>query len=211
MCPGDLLERGARQVLSAEEVLELYRARGTESRVLLLLLQQPRFPLGEALGALNHLELMDLIRLIRAPRVHPAVREKGMAILETRWERLGKGERKALGRILPFRFLGRLRNEKDPDVVDDILRNPQCTEELLLGILQQSLDPWAWLVALGGTDWVLRPTLARWLMAEKRTPVRTAIAALPALGRRELEHLLREGDQHPAVLREAGRLLELPD
>jgi len=129
--------------LSGEEIKELLeREEVVKNReYLILLLIKPAMVSSLASSFLPSLFPMDLVRVIKAPTTNIFVKQAALLNLSTRYNKLQKGEKKVLWRIIPPEFV-KMVKEEDPSVLVEILKNSRLKENDLFYIIRKTrLNP----------------------------------------------------------------------
>ncbi len=195
----DVIRQLQRSALSLEELEEIHRRYKDDYRVLLGLAQHPRFPQGLALGILSKLFAVDLVRVIKNVRTNPFVRKKAELEFLQRYRRLALGEKISLLKMASNSLLLALIDEDHPRLLQAILQNPSCSEEVVLRFVNRSHDRSHFYQALAETAWFRSPTVAEAVAHDPEAPIRILLEIIPHLGLAGLQKLFRNDSTHQAV------------
>ncbi len=167
----------------------------------------PRAPRTLALRYVAGLRWADLLRVGLDTRLHPIVRRAADQRLIERLPALAIGERVAIARATSPTVLAKLRNDPTPRVVAALLDNPHTTETLLLPLAaSEHAHTTALATVAASSRWVARPALRFALCRNPALPLATALALLPALGKRELLAVCADPKLALPLRRKAGLL-----
>lgn len=147
----------------------------------------PRTPRILALRHVPGLYWADLVRLGADPRVHPVIRRAADQRLVERLPGLAVGEKMAIARSAGPGVVAALRQDPTPRVIAALLENPRLTEGLLMPLVaSDAANPRALAVVAASPRWAVRPPIRAALCRNPATPVASALALLPMLGKTEL-------------------------
>jgi hypothetical protein len=195
----DVIRRLQRSALSREELEDMHRRHKDDYRVLLGLVQHPRFPQGSALGILSKLFAVDLVRVIKNVKTNPFVRKKAELEFMQRYKRLALGEKISLLKMASNSLLLALSDENHPRLIQTILQNPSCSEEVVLRFVNRSHDRSLFYQALAETFWFRSPAVAEAVAHDPEAPIRILLKIIPHLGLAGLQKLFRDENTHQAV------------
>ena len=108
--------------------------------MLLHLAQHPKFPQGLSLGIISKLFAVDLLRVIKNVNTNPFVRKKAELEFSQRYKRLALGEKISLLKMAPNSLLLAFHEENQPQLIQTILQNPNCSEDVVLRFVNRSQD-----------------------------------------------------------------------
>ncbi|MDD8013106.1 MAG: hypothetical protein PHX05_06485 [Acidobacteriota bacterium] len=185
--------------IGQEELEDIYRRHKDEYRVLLHLAQHPRFPQGLALGIISKLFAVDLVRLIKNVKANPYVRKKAEMEFMQRYKRLALGEKISLLKMAPNVLLLALIDESHPQLLQAILENPCCSEEVVLRFVNRVTERYSLYQALCETQWCRNPAVAEAVAHDPEAPVRILLKIIPFLGLSGLQKLFGDPNTHQAV------------
>ena len=190
----DVIKRLQFSGISQEELEDIHRRHKDDYRVLLHLAQHPKFPQGLALGIISKLFAVDLVRLIKNVKANPYVRKKAELEFMQRYKRLALGEKISLLKMAPNALLLDLNDESHPQLLQAILQNPGCSEEVVLRFVNRSTSA----TPLPGphrNTWVQHPAVAEAVAHDPEAPIRILLedhslswAVRPAEAVRRSEH-----------------------
>lgn len=194
-----VIKRLQSSAISAEELEEIHRQHKDDYRVLLGLVQHPKFPQGVALGIIGKLFAADLVRVIKNVKTNPYVRKKAELEFLQRYRRLALGEKVSLLKMAPNSLLRAFNDEDQPPLLQAILENPNCSEEVVLRFVNRVSDRSRFYQALAGTSWHQSPVVAEAVAHDPEAPIRILLQIIPYLGLTGLQRLYRGATTHQAV------------
>jgi len=149
--------------------------------------------------------LLEVCQLFLAAGMQPT---EGEALLAPpRGETLTLGERKALARRLPRQRIDRLLADPNPDVVENLLRNPAMTEREVLRVAsRRPVHPEVLLRVFANPRWSNRYRVRKALVYNPNTPIQIALTLVTFLQGGDLSILARDPGVH-ALIRERARLV----
>lgn len=207
----DVIRRLQRSALSLEELEDIHRRYKDDYRVLLGLAQHPRFPQGLALGILSKLFAVDLVRVIKNVKTNPFVRKKAEMEFLQRYRRLALGEKISLLKMASNSLLLVLIDEDHPQLIQTILQNPSCSEEVVLRFINRSQDRSHFYQAFAETAWFRSPTVAEAVAHDPEAPIRILLKIIPHLGLAGLQKMFRDDRTHQAVRDQIRSYIEKRD
>lgn len=185
--------------IGQEELDAIYSEHKNEYRVLLQLAQHPKFPQSLSLGIINKLFAADLVRVIKNVKANPFIRKKAALEFGQRYKRLALGEKISLLKMAPNVLLFDFSEENDPRLIQAILQNPNCSEEVILRFINRNGDRGNFYQALADTAWPQNPTVAEAVAHDREAPIKILLKIIPSLGLAGLQKLFRAEDTHQAV------------
>ncbi len=203
-----VIRRLQSSAVSQEELEEIHRGHKDDYRVMAALVQHPKFPQGAALGILNRLFAVDLLRVIKNVKTNPFVRKKAELEFLQRYKRLALGEKISLLKLAPHSLLLALKDEDHPRLIEAILRNPSCSEEVVLRFVNHAGDRSRFYQALAETPWFQSPAVAEAIAHDGEAPIRMLLLIIPHLGLAGLQRLFRDKDLHQGVRERIRQHLE---
>jgi hypothetical protein len=201
----DVIRRLKRGEWKRDELTALYDQYRDRYRVLLHLIQHPRFPDAFALHILSRLYSVDLLMVIRNTRTNPFVRKRAEIEFKIRYPKIPLGEKITLLRTAPGSLLLHFIDESDSRVIQTILGNPNCTEEILLGFINRPGDRSAFYQAIDATDRHRSVTVSRAIALDPEAPVKILLKIIPFVGLAELTRMAGDETLHQIV---RGRVRE---
>jgi len=194
--------------ISQEELEEIYRRHINEYRVLFHLAQHPKFPQGLSQGILSKLFAADLVRVIKNVRANPFVRKKAELEFSQRYKRLALGEKISLLKMAPNVLLLAFSEENQPQLLQAILQNPNCSEDVILRFVNRTQDKSNFYQALADTPWPRNPAVAQAVAHDPEAPIRMLVRIIPSLGLSGLQKLFHDPSTHQAVRDQIKLFLE---
>ena len=197
--PLNVIKRLQTSGITQEELEEIYRQHINEYRVLLHLAQHPKFPQGLSQGILSKLFAVDLLRVIKNVRANPFVRKKAELEFSQRYKRLALGEKISLLKMAPQVLLLSFSEENHPQLLQAILQNPNCSEDVVLRFVNRAQDRSHFYQALADTPWHRNPAIAQAVAHDPEAPVRMLVKIIPYLSLDWLQKLFSDPATHQAV------------
>lgn len=194
-----LLKRLHRGTFSEAELIDIFYQNRDRYRVLLSLVQQPRFPEKHALNIISKLFPMDLIRVIKNKRTSPAIRKRAEMEFVNKYNKYPLGEKLSYMKTAPNSLLEYFIEEKDKQVLSTILNNPYCTEELVLKFVNRTSERFALYDVLANTEWYKRLQVAYAVSLDSSAPIKMLVLIIPYLNVRQLERLYKDENTHDIV------------
>lgn len=194
-----IIGRLQHSALSRRELEEIYEAHNRNTRILCHLVQHPRFPVDVSLHILPGLLPAHLMQVIRSMRANPFVRRQARLEFMQRYARMPAGQKVELLKMAPTDLLTELSAESHPLVLAAVLRNPHCTEEVVVRFLQREGDHTALYVELDQTEWHRNRTVAQVVARDREAPIRMLNKVVPFLELAVLQELFCCADTHASV------------
>lgn len=185
--------------ISQEELEEIYRLHKSDYRVLLNLVQHPKFPQSISLGIICKLFAVDLVRVIKNVKTNPFVRKKAENEFVQRYRRLALGEKISLLKIAPNSMLLGLCDENQPQLIETILNSPNCSEDVVLRFINRHGDRVNMYIALDNCQWHMNPAVAMAIAHDPEAPIKIILKIIPYLGLSGLQKLFRDESTHQIV------------
>ncbi len=147
--------------------------------------------------------LVEVCQLFLAAGMRP--NDPALLLAPPRGETLTLGERKALARRLPRQKIDRLLADPNPDVVENLLRNPAMTEREVLRVTsRRPVHPEVLLRVFANPRWSNRYRVRKALVYNPNTPIQVALTLVTFLAGGDLAILGRDPGVH-ALIRERAR------
>ena len=185
--------------VSEKELVEIYDSQRNNYRIRFHLIQHPRFPVKVALNIIQQLFTMDLIRLIKNRRSNPFIRKKAETEFMIRFQRLALGEKISILKTAPAQVLNYFIEESDMRVLKVILKNPECTEELILKFINRKSRRPEFYLALESTEWTRRPAIVDAVIRDNQAPIKLILDLIPLLKSAQLKRLYHDKNTHDIV------------
>lgn len=204
----ELLKQLYRQTLPEEELVDIFYQNRDRYRVLLLLLQQPRFPEKYALNIIPRLYPMDLIKVVKNKRTNSNIRKRAELEFVHKYSKFPRGEKLSYMKVAPNSILNYFIEENDKSLLEAILNNAYCTEEVILKFVNRKSQKALLYDALCSTEWYKRPQVAYAISHDPQAPIRILVAIIPYLNLKQLEKLYQDGKTHQIVKKNIIRYLQ---
>jgi translation elongation factor EF-G len=195
----ELLTKLHRRTLPEEELIDIFYQSRDRYRVLLHLIQQPRFPEKLALNIIPRLYPMDLIRVVKNKRTNPGIRKRAELEFVNKYNKYPLGEKLSYIKAAPNSLLNYFIQENDKSILEAILKNAYCTEEVILKFVNRKTDKTSFYKALCATEWYKRPQVAFAISQDPQAPIRIMVAIIPYLSLKQLETLYKSEKTHQIV------------
>lgn len=185
--------------ISQEELEEIYRQHKNDYRVLLHLVQHPKFPQSISLGIISKLFTVDLVRVIKNVKTNPFIRKKAENEFRQRYRRLALGEKVSLLKIAPNALLLDLSDENQPQLIETILNSPNCSEDVVLRFINRHGDHTHLYTALDNSPWHLNQAVAAAVVHDPEAPIKIILKIIPYLGLAKLQEMFGDDSTHQIV------------
>lgn len=195
----EILKKLHRQTFSENQLLEMYHQYREKYRLVFHLIQQPQFPERYALNVIPRLFSMDLLRVIKNKRTNPNIRRRAEMEFKMKYPRFPLGEKISYMKIAPNNLLKHFIEEDDKRILKIMLENQNCTEELILQMINRESKHFSVYEVLMETEWYKRPQVALAISHDPQAPIKILITILPYLHLRQLEHLYLDENTHGIV------------
>jgi hypothetical protein len=178
-------------------------------KIQLGILNCPKTPYPVAIKTLEMMFWPDLVKIAANYRLSPKLRRAAENRLRDKTAELTLGEKLSLARTAPRAGIAFLKAEKDPRVMEALLRNPGLIEDDILVIANNELTPKEVLRTIA-TDykWKVRYSIRLALVRNPQTPLSAALPILSKLRKSDLKALTKLPDVSELVRRAAERVLE---
>jgi hypothetical protein len=204
----DILKKLHHGTFSETELIDMYYQNRDRYRVLLSLVQQPRFPAKYALNIIPKLYPMDLIRAVKNKRTNTNIRKRAEMEFVNKYHKYPLGEKLSYMKAAPNSLLEYFIEEKNKQVLTALLNNPFCTEELVLKLVNRKSHRFDLHEVLADTEWYKRPQVAYAVSLDPTTPIKLMVMIIPYLNLRQLEQLYKDENTHQNVKKNIIHYLE---
>jgi len=185
--------------ISQEELEEIYRLHKGNYRVLLHLVQHPKFPQSISLGIISKLFAADLVRVIKNVKTNPFIRKKAELEFSQRYKRLALGEKISLLKIASNSLLLCFSAENQPQLIESILNNPNCSEDVVLRSINRHGERANLYIALDNSQWHMNPAVAMAVAHDPEAPIKIILKIIPYLGLAGLQKLFKDESTHQVI------------
>lgn len=204
----ELLTKLHRQTLPEEELIDIFYQSRDRYRVLLHLIQQPRFPEKHALNIIPKLYPMDLIRVVKNKRTNAAIRKRAELEFVNKYNKYPLGEKLSYIKAAPNSLLNYFIEENNKPILEAILNNASCSEEVILKFVNRKTDKTSFYEALCATEWYKRPQVAFAISHDAQAPIRILVAIIPYLNLKQLEILFKSEKTHQIIRKNIMQYLQ---
>lgn len=195
----ELLKHIQQANLTEQELVDIYFKHKSSYRVLYNLIQHPRFLERFALNIIPDLFSMDLVRVIKNKRTRPYIRKRAELEFMGRYQKLALGEKVSYIKVAPLSLMDYFIEEKEIRIIEVMLVNPQCTEDLIMKIINRKNERSGFYEAIDATDWYKRPRVASMIALDKQAPIKILIKIIPYLVKKDLISLAKNKETHNIV------------
>jgi hypothetical protein len=195
----DIIKKLQLSGISQEELEEIYRLHKNDYRVLLHLVQHPKFPQSISLGIISKLFAADLVRVIKNVKTQPFIRKKAELEFSQRYKRLALGEKISLLKIASNSLLLGFSDENQPQLIETILNNPNCSEDVVLRFINRHGERANLYVAFDNSQWHLNPAVAMAVAHDPEAPIKIILKIIPYLGLAMLQKIFKDETTHQIV------------
>lgn len=195
----ELLTQLYRKTLPEEELIDIFYQNRDKYRVLLQLLQQPRFPEKHALNIIPKLYPMDLIKVVKNKRTNAGIRKRAELEFVNKCKKYPLGEKISYIKVASNSLLNYFIEENEKTILEAILKNPYCSEEILLKFVNRKTDKTFFYEVLCDTEWYKRPQVALAISHDPQAPIRILVIIIPYLSLKQLEELFKSKKTHQIV------------
>ena len=195
----EILKKIRSGAISEQELLEIYDRKRDSYNILFHLAQHPRFPERFSLNIIAQLFSMDLIRVIKNTRTRPYVRKRAELEFFARYRKIALGEKLSFMKIAPPSLLNYFIEEKEPRVIEAMLHNQYCTEELIFKFINRKSERYVFYQALDTCEWYKQPQIAEAISLDEQAPVKIMIKVIPYLSLNKLKAIYSRAGTHQSV------------
>jgi len=188
--------------IGSEELVSLYNEYAGNYRMRFALVQHPSFPVKTALNIIPSLFTIDLIRLVKNRRTNPFIRKRAEIEFVNKYPRYPLGEKITYMRIAPRSLLNYFIREKDKKILKEMLNNPQCTEELILKMINledEGKGKFELYDVLSESEWFKRRMVAEAIANDKTAPIKIILKILPYLSIKNLNKIYSSVNTHKTI------------
>lgn len=198
----ELIRRIKYGSINSRELLELYNEYENNYRIVFFLIQHPSFSEKTALNIIPRLYIIDLIRVIKNRRTNPFIRKRAEVEFVNKYPRYPLGEKIGYMKIAPLSLLNYFVSEKDRDVLKVILSNPQCTEELVIKMVNREdggEGKFSFYEVMVEMEWYKRRQVAEAIAHDINAPIRIMLKIIPYLTRENLKKIYDSDKTHQSI------------
>lgn len=195
----DILRRLRFAGISEKELTEILEQHRDNYRILFTLAQHPKLPEKYGLNIIPRLFSMDLIRVVKNRRANPFIRKRVEIEFMIRYQRMPLGEKLSFLKIAPIQILNQFISEKDSRIIGVILKNPECTEELVLKFINRAQPRSEFYQVLQNTEWLRRPMIAEAISRDNEAPIKIILDIIPLMNKWQLKRLFQQENTHQII------------
>ncbi len=194
--------------LSEQELIDVFYKSRDKYRILVNLIQQPKFPERFSLNIIPKLFPRDLINVIKNKRTNPFIRKKAEIEFTMKYRKFPIGEKLSLIRVAPNSLLNYFIKENDKRVLKAILNNRNCSEGIILKFINMRTRRVNFYEELILTDWYKRPSVVQAIIRDIEAPIKLILKIIPLLTKTQLKKLYEQDNTHEIVKRNIEYYLE---
>lgn len=195
----EILKKIRRGSVSEQELLDIYDRKRDSYNILFHLVQHPKFPERFSLNIIPDLFSMDLVRVMKNTRTRPYIRKKAELEFTARYSKFPLGEKLSYMKVAPLSLLNCFVEEKDVRVIEVILKNGYCTEELVLKFINRKNQRYGFYEALDATEWYKRPQIAESISYDEQATIKIMLKIIPYLSIKKLKAVYKRADTHQII------------
>jgi hypothetical protein len=195
----DLLRKIHFGVVSETELMDIFYRYKDDYRMQMNLVMHPRFPEKFAMNIVARLFPIDLVRVIKNKRTNPFIRKKAELEFRNKYSKFPLGEKLSYMKVAPYALLRHFVDEKDKRVLEVILKNASCTEDLVLRLVNRESPRHELYEVILSTEWYKRPAVAEAIANDAQASIRMLIEILPFISKRTLRKLYEKEETHSIV------------
>ncbi len=188
--------------INAKELLDVYYNNEGNYRIVFFLIQHPSFSEKIALNIIPRLFTIDLLRIIKNRRTNPFIRKRAEIEFVNKYPRYAQGEKITYMKTAPISLLNYFICENDIKILNEILDNPQCTEELILKMINREdglKGKYNFYEVLVNKEWIKRRQIAEGIANDKKAPIKIMLEILPYLTINNLDKLFNSINTHKII------------
>lgn len=204
----EVLRRLQKGYISEDELIDYYNKYIDNQRILLSLVQHPKFPTRLSSNLVVKFFGIDLIRIIRNKRTNPFVRKKAEIEFVNKYQKLPLGEKLSYMKVAPNSLLDYFVEERDKRILEAILLNHNLTEDVLLKFINRKSERFGLYEAIGVTQWYKRPVIAQTIVRDSQASIKMILKIIPFLPLEELKKIYDNEQTHQAIKTNITRYLE---
>lgn len=185
--------------LSEQELLDVFYKNRDKYRILVNLIQQPKFSERFSLDIISKLFPVDLMRVIKNKRTNPFIRKKAEIEFTMKYRKFPIGEKLSLLRVAPNSLLNYFIKENDKRILKAILNNRNCSEGIILKFINMRTQKFDFYEELILTDWYKRPSVVQAIIRDIEAPIKLILKLIPLLTKTQLKKLYKQDNTHEIV------------
>ncbi len=197
--------------IDQKNLLKIFDEYKGNYRIILNLIQHPAFPADFAINIISSLFTSDILKVIKNKRANPFVRKKCEIEFSQRYIKIPKGEKISLMKRAPLSLLNYFVNENDENILEIIVNNPNCTEDLIIKLVNRETERSKLYSILMNSDWIKNRRVCYAISFDPETPIGIWIRIIPFVERKRLSKLYSKSSLHNIIKRKIREFLEKSD
>lgn len=189
-------------------LLDIYDRYRDNYRIRLNLIQHPGFPVDTALNVISSLFTTDLLNVTRNKRTNPFLRKRCELEFRQRYNKIPRGEKISLMKRAPLNLLEHFIDENDESIIGVILDNPNCTEDLVIRMVNRKSGRDKLYLKLSGSRWLKNRRVCFAVSHDREVPIRIWMEIIPFLSPNRLKEMAVNEDLHQNVRKQIALFLK---
>lgn len=182
----EILKKLQTGTLDSTGLLDLFHAHRKNNRIVFNLIQHPAFPERTASDTISSLFPRGLIKVIKNKMANPFIRKKCEIEFKQRYVKIPKGEKISLMKTAPLSLLNYFIEESDESVLNAVLSNIYCTEDLIIKLINRKSSRTSLYKTLLDTDWIKLKRVCDRISYDREAPISIWLKIIPFLGNKRL-------------------------
>ncbi len=185
--------------LDSSKLLEIYDEYKDNYRIKSTLIQHPSFPVDTALNIISSLFVSDILKITKNKRTNPFIRKKCEIEFSQRYNKIPKGEKISLLKIAPLNLLEHFIGEQDEKILKTIIENPNCTESLIIKLINREIEKRSVYSVLIDSRWINNREICYAMSFDRELPIKVWIAIIGNIKTNRLKELSNNHSIHEIV------------
>jgi len=195
----ELLKKLQTGTLDSTALLDLFYAHRKNSRIVFNLIQHPAFPERTASDTISSLFPRDLVRIIKNKRANPFIRKKCEIEFRQRYVKIPKGEKISFMKTAPLSLLNYFIEESDESILNAVLSNIYCTEDLIIKLINRKGSKTSLYMALLDTDWLKLKRVCNRISYDREAPISIWLKIIPFVDKKRLISIVSSEQTHRII------------
>ncbi|MEW5806723.1 MAG: hypothetical protein AB1756_05170 [Acidobacteriota bacterium] len=159
-------------------------------RIKVGIVNHPHTPRHHGLNLIKFLFWKDLLSVADNYRLSPPLRRIAEELIKARLDEMALGEKISLARAATRPLIAKLRESREPRIIEALLKNWRTVEEDVVTIANdENVSPEILSIIARDQKWGLQYPVRMAILMNDRTPVHDSLRSLNGLLRKDLEHL----------------------
>lgn len=197
----DILRKLQRGGVDSKYLIDIYEEYRNNYRIKFNLIQHPAFPVDTSLNIISSIYTTDLLNITKNKRANPFIRKKCEIEFSQRYIKIPRGEKISLMKRAPSTLLDYFVNEKDEAILNVIIGNPNCTEDLIIKMVNRNADRVQVYNLLTNTKWIRNRRVCYAISFNREVPIRVWMEIIPGIELNRLKEIAKKEGIHENVRR----------